>query len=38
MTTIEKIRSGVDPAAIAASWHTDEEAWRRIRAKYLLYR
>ena len=36
-TTIEKIRSGVDPAAIATSWHADEEEWRRVRAKYLLY-
>jgi uncharacterized protein YbbC (DUF1343 family)/CubicO group peptidase (beta-lactamase class C family) len=36
--TIEKIRSGIDPAAIAASWRADEEEWRRVRAKYLLYR
>jgi uncharacterized protein YbbC (DUF1343 family) len=35
--TIEKIRAGVDPAAIAASWHADEDQWRRLRAKYLLY-
>jgi uncharacterized protein YbbC (DUF1343 family) len=35
--TIEKIRMGVDPAAIAASWHADEEKWRLTRAKYLLY-
>jgi uncharacterized protein YbbC (DUF1343 family)/CubicO group peptidase (beta-lactamase class C family) len=35
--TIEKIRAGVDPAAIATSWHADEEKWRLTRAKYLLY-
>ena len=33
--TIAKIRAGVDPAAIAASWHVDEEKWRRMRARYL---
>lgn len=35
--TIQKIRAGVDPAEIAASWHVDEEGWRRTRARYLLY-
>jgi uncharacterized protein YbbC (DUF1343 family) len=35
--TIEKIRAGVDPATIAASWRGDEEQWRMLRAKYLLY-
>ena len=35
--TIEKIRAGVDPAEIAASWRADEEKWRLLRAKYLLY-
>jgi uncharacterized protein YbbC (DUF1343 family) len=35
--TIQKIRAGVDPAAIAASWHVDEETWRRTRARYLIY-
>jgi len=35
--TIERIRAGVNPAAIAASWRTDEEKWRQLRAKYLLY-
>jgi uncharacterized protein YbbC (DUF1343 family) len=35
--TIEKIRAGVDPAAIAASWRADEEKWRQLRARYLLY-
>jgi uncharacterized protein YbbC (DUF1343 family) len=37
MATIEKIRAGDDPAAIAASWRTDEARWRQVRAKYLLY-
>ena len=36
-TMLEKIRAGVDPAAIAASWAADEEQWRLTRAKYLLY-
>ncbi len=36
-TTIEKVRAGVDPAQIAASWRADEEKWRLTRAKYLLY-
>jgi uncharacterized protein YbbC (DUF1343 family)/CubicO group peptidase (beta-lactamase class C family) len=35
--TLARIRAGVDPAAIAASWHADEEKWRVLRAKYLLY-
>jgi uncharacterized protein YbbC (DUF1343 family) len=34
---LEKIRAGVDPAVIAASWTADEEKWRLTRAKYLLY-
>src|SRR5262245_1913227 len=36
-TTIERIRAGDDPAAIAESWRADEEKWRLLRAKYLLY-
>lgn len=36
-TAIERIRSGGDPASIAASWRADEEKWRLLRAKYLLY-
>ena len=36
-STIEKIRAGADPAAIAASWVADEAKWRVTRAKYLLY-
>jgi len=35
--TIEKIRAGQDPAAIAASWTADEAKWRLTRARYLLY-
>ena len=34
---IEKVRAGVEPAQIAASWRADEERWRLLRAKYLLY-
>jgi uncharacterized protein YbbC (DUF1343 family) len=36
-SAIEKIRTGADPATIAASWRGDEERWRRLRAPYLLY-
>jgi uncharacterized protein YbbC (DUF1343 family) len=35
--TLGRIRAGDDPAAIAASWRTDEANWRLTRAKYLLY-
>jgi len=35
--TLEKIRAGVEPAAIAATWAADEAKWRLTRAKYLLY-
>jgi len=35
--TIQKIRAGEDPLAIAQSWTGDEAKWRAIRAKYLLY-
>ena len=34
---IARIRSGDDPAAIAASWAGDEAKWRVTRARYLLY-
>ncbi len=37
-STIDRIRRGDDPAVIALSWASDEESWRRLRAKYLLYR
>jgi len=35
--TLEKIRAGVEPAAIAATWAADEAKWRLTRSKYLLY-
>ena len=35
--TLARVRSGDDPAAIAASWGAAEARWRRLRAKYLLY-
>ncbi len=31
-------RAGEDPAAIVSSWAGAEASWRRLRAKYLLYR
>lgn len=36
--TIARIRSGEDPARIAASWAADEARWRLLRAPHLLYR
>jgi uncharacterized protein YbbC (DUF1343 family)/CubicO group peptidase (beta-lactamase class C family) len=35
--SLEKIRAGVEPGAIAAGWAADEAKWRLTRAKYLLY-
>ncbi len=35
---LSRIRAGEDPQEIAASWAAGEAAWRKIRAKYLLYR
>jgi uncharacterized protein YbbC (DUF1343 family) len=35
---VARIRQGDDPAAIASSFSADESGWRRLRAKYLLYR
>jgi uncharacterized protein YbbC (DUF1343 family)/CubicO group peptidase (beta-lactamase class C family) len=34
---LSRIRAGDDPAAVEASWQADEDRWRAIRAKYLLY-
>jgi uncharacterized protein YbbC (DUF1343 family) len=34
---VERIRSGEDPGAIAASWAPGERRWRRLTARYLLY-
>jgi uncharacterized protein YbbC (DUF1343 family) len=36
--SLERVRRGEDPAVVAASWSAAEGRWRRIRAKYLLYR
>ena len=36
-STLERVRAGEDPAAIAASWAADEAKWRATRAPYLLY-
>jgi uncharacterized protein YbbC (DUF1343 family) len=35
---LERVRLGEDPARVAATWTTPEARWRRLRAKYLLYR
>ena len=36
--SLERVRRGEDPEVVAASWNGAEAAWRRLRAKYLLYR
>jgi uncharacterized protein YbbC (DUF1343 family) len=36
--TMKQLMNGEDPAAIIASWNKDLEAFRKTRAKYLLYR
>ncbi len=36
--SLERVRRGEDPAAVAASWASAEAAWRRLRAKYLIYK
>jgi uncharacterized protein YbbC (DUF1343 family) len=35
--TIAQLKAGTSPAAIVASWSADLEAFRKMRAKYLLY-
>jgi uncharacterized protein YbbC (DUF1343 family)/CubicO group peptidase (beta-lactamase class C family) len=35
--TLQRVRAGDDPAAIADGWSVDEATWRDLRAKYLLY-
>jgi uncharacterized protein YbbC (DUF1343 family) len=35
--SFERVRRGEDPAVVATSWAAAESAWRRLRAKYLLY-
>jgi uncharacterized protein YbbC (DUF1343 family)/CubicO group peptidase (beta-lactamase class C family) len=36
--TVDRIRRGDDPGDIVRSWAPHEETWRRLRAKYLMYR
>lgn len=36
--SLERVRTGEDPAAVAATWAEAEAKWRTLRAKYLLYR
>ena len=36
--SFERVRHGEDPAVVAARWSADEARWRRLRAKYLIYR
>jgi uncharacterized protein YbbC (DUF1343 family)/CubicO group peptidase (beta-lactamase class C family) len=35
---VARLRQGEDAAAVAARWSADEAQWRRLRAKYLMYR
>jgi uncharacterized protein YbbC (DUF1343 family) len=35
--TIKQLQEGRDPATVAASWNSDLESFRKMRAKYLLY-
>jgi uncharacterized protein YbbC (DUF1343 family)/CubicO group peptidase (beta-lactamase class C family) len=35
---LERVKSGEDPARVAAGWAADEARWRQLRAKYLLYK
>jgi hypothetical protein len=35
--TLARIRASDDPGGIAESWRGDEEKWRVLRAKYLIY-
>jgi uncharacterized protein YbbC (DUF1343 family)/CubicO group peptidase (beta-lactamase class C family) len=36
--SLERVRKGEDPAAVALSWSAGESRWRQTRAKYLLYK
>jgi uncharacterized protein YbbC (DUF1343 family) len=36
--SLERVKAGEDPARVAADWLADEARWRRMRARYLLYR
>jgi uncharacterized protein YbbC (DUF1343 family) len=35
---VARIRQGEDPTVVMSRWSADEANWRRLRAKYLLYR
>ncbi|MBY0494824.1 MAG: DUF1343 domain-containing protein [Cyanobacteria bacterium] len=35
---LERVKRGEDPATVSSQWTSDEARWRRLRAKYLLYR
>ena len=35
---LERVKRGEDPTTVTARWSADEARWRRLRAKYLLYR
>ncbi len=36
--SLARVAAGEDPATVAESWVSDEARWRRVRAKYLMYR
>jgi uncharacterized protein YbbC (DUF1343 family) len=36
--SLERVRTGEDPATVAADWAAAEARWRQLRAPYLLYR
>ena len=36
--SLERVKRGEDPAVVSARWSDDEARWRRLRARYLLYR
>lgn len=35
---LERVKTGEDPARVAAGWAAAEARWRQLRAKYLLYK
>jgi uncharacterized protein YbbC (DUF1343 family) len=35
---VVRIKQGTDPATLASQWSGDEARWRRLRARFLLYR
>lgn len=36
--SLARVKAGEDPARVAASWAAGEGRWRKLRAKYLIYR